>query len=238
MELDKATEKLQITLLNSISHDLRTPLVSIKGALSSLLQDTALLDADTRRELLETAYEESDHLNRLVGNLLDMTRVESGTLKIHLKPCELRDVIGASLQTLKEKLEGRDIQIAIPQDLPEVPMDFTLMMRVFVNLLDNAAKYSAQLTPISITASLLKNDVRIEVKDNGFGVPQEDLTRIFEKFYRAEKPRQITGTGLGLSICKGIVEAHGGKIWAENNPDQGATFTVVLPLTSADTIND
>ena len=230
MEIVKATEKLQIALLNSISHDLRTPLVSIKGALSSLLQDSSLLDAGTRKELLETAYEESDHLNRLVGNLLDMTRVESGTLKIHLKPCELRDVIGASLQPLKDKLEGRDVQISIPEELPEIPMDFTLMMRVFVNLLDNAVKYSAQEAPIKITAALAENNVRIEVKDQGFGVPEEDLARIFDKFYRAVKPRQITGTGLGLTICKGIVEVHGGKIWAENNPDKGSTFTVVLPL--------
>ena len=229
MEIVKTTEKLQTALLNSISHDLRTPLVSIKGALSSLLQDSLSLDADTRKELLETAYEESDHLNRLVGNLLDMTRVESGTLKINLKPCELRDVIGASLQPLKDKLEGRDIQINIPEDLPEIPMDFTLMMRVFVNLLDNAAKYSAQETPVKITATLLENEVRVEVEDRGFGVPAEDLARIFNKFYRAVKPRQITGTGLGLSICKGIVEVHGGKIWAENNADNGATFTVVLP---------
>jgi two-component system sensor histidine kinase KdpD len=228
MEIVKATEKLQIALLNSISHDLRTPLVSIKGALSSLLEDSSLLDTATRKELLETAYEESDHLNRLVGNLLDMTRVESGTLKIHLKPCELRDVIGASLQPLKDKLEGRDIQIIIPEALPEIPMDFTLMMRVFVNLLDNALKYSTQETPVKITAALLENDVRIEIKDRGFGVPEEDLSRIFDKFYRAVKPRQITGTGLGLSICKGIVEAHGGKIWAENNVDKGAAFTVML----------
>ncbi len=229
-EMVKATEKLQIALLNSISHDLRTPLVSIKGALSSLLQDSSSLDAATRKELLATAYEESGHLNRLVGNLLDMTRVEAGTLKINLKPCELRDVIGTSLQALKDKLEGRDVQISIPKDMPEIPMDFTLMMRVFVNLLDNAVKYSAQKAPIMIAVALLENRVSIEIKDQGFGIPQDDLDRIFDKFYRAVKPRQITGTGLGLSICKGIVEAHGGKIRAENNADRGATFTVVLPL--------
>jgi two-component system sensor histidine kinase KdpD len=230
MEIVKATEKLQTALLNSISHDLRTPLVSIKGALSSLLEDSSLLDEATRKDLLEGAYEESDHLNRLVGNLLDMTRVESGTLKIHQKPCELSDVIGASLQPLKDKLEGREVRINIPADLPEIPMDFTLMMRVFVNLLDNAVKYSAPEAPIIITAALLNKEVRIEVSDNGFGVPAEDLARIFNKFYRAVKPRQITGTGLGLSICKGIVEVHGGRIWAGNNPEKGATFTVVLPL--------
>ena len=230
MELVRETEKLQIALLNSISHDLRTPLVSIMGALSSLLQDSSSLDAEMRKELLKTAYEESGSLNRLVGNLLDMTRVEAGTLKINAKFCDLRDVIGTSLQALKDKLEKRDVRINISQNMPEIPMDFTLMMRVFVNLVDNAVKYSNQDTPIEITAKLLENEVKIEVKDKGFGIPDEDITRIFDKFYRAVKPRQVTGTGLGLSICKGIVEAHGGWIFAGNNSDKGATLTVILPL--------
>lgn len=230
MELIRETEKLQAALLNSISHDLRTPLVTIMGALSSLLQDFSSIDAETRKELLETAYDESGHLNQLVGNLLDTTRIEAGALKMKTKPCELRDVIGASLHLLKDKLEKRDIQMHIPPVLPEILLDFTLMMRVFVNLIDNAMKYSAPDTPIEITVKLLENKVKIEVKDEGFGIPEEDLVRIFDKFYRAVKPRQITGTGLGLSICKGIVEAHGGQIFAENNPDKGATFTVILSL--------
>ena len=230
LKLVRETEKLQAALLNSISHDLRTPLVSITGALSSLLEDSSSLDPKMRKELLKSAYEESGSLNRLVGNLLDMTRVEAGTLKINAKFCDLRDVIGTSLQALKDKLEKRDVRIDIPQNMPEIPMDFTLMMRVFVNLVDNAVKYSNQDTPIEITAKLMDNEVKIEVKDKGFGIPEEDITRIFDKFYRAVKPRQITGTGLGLSICKGIAEAHGGRIFAENNPDKGATLTVILPL--------
>ena len=230
MELVRETEKLQAALLNSISHDLRTPLVSIIGALSSLLQDSSSLNADMRKELLKTAYEDSSSLNRLVGNLLDMTRVEAGTLKINSRLCDLRDVIGTSLQALKDKLEKRDVWVNIPQGMPEVPMDFTLMMRVFVNLVDNAIKYSNPETPIEIMVKLLENAVKIEVKDKGFGIPQEDITRIFDKFYRAVKPRQVTGTGLGLSICKGIVEAHGGSIFAGNNSVKGATLTVILPL--------
>lgn len=230
MELIRETEKLQAALLNSISHDLRTPLVSIIGALSSLLEDSSSLNAEMRKELLKTAYEDSGSLNRLVGNLLDMTRVEAGTLKINAKLCDLRDVIGTSLQALKDKLEKRDVRINILQNIPEVPMDFTLMMRVFVNLVDNAVKYSNQETPIEITAKLVEKEVKIEVKDKGFGIPEEDIARIFDKFYRAVKPRKFSGTGLGLSICKGIVEAHGGRIFAENNSDKGATLTVVLPL--------
>lgn len=230
MELARETEKLQTALLNSISHDLRTPLVSITGALSSLLDDAASFDLEARKELLTGAYEEAGTLNRLVGNLLDMTRVEAGTLKINAKPCDLHDLVGASLHVLKDKLEKREVRINIASDVPEAAMDFTLMLRVFVNLVDNAVKYSNSDMPIEITAELSGDEVAIRVKDQGFGIPEEDLMRIFDKFYRAVKPRQVTGTGLGLSICKGIVEAHGGRIFAENNSGKGATLTVILPL--------
>jgi two-component system sensor histidine kinase KdpD len=134
------------------------------------------------------------------------------------------------LQSLKDKLENRALQINIPQDLPEIPMDYSLMMRVLVNLIDNALKYSPNQSSIQISARQSGNRVRIEISDEGFGIPEDDLKRIFDKFYRAVKPRQITGTGLGLSICKGIVEAHSGKIWAQNNTDKGATFFIELPL--------
>jgi two-component system sensor histidine kinase KdpD len=183
-----------------------------------------------RKELLSGAYEEAGSLNRLVGNLLDMTRVEAGTLKINAKLCDLHDLVGASLHILKDKLEKREVRINIAPDVPEVAMDFTLMLRVFVNLVDNAGKYSNPDMPIEITAELSGDKVTIRVKDQGFGIPEEDLMRIFDKFYRAVKPRQVTGTGLGLSICKGIVEAHGGRIFAENNSGKGATLTVILPL--------
>lgn len=230
IELMRETEKLQTALLNSISHDLRTPLVSIMGVLDSLLHDFSSLDQQTREELLAAAYEDADHLNRLVGNLLDMTRLEAKALKIHIELCELRDVIGASLQSLKEEIEKRNIVIRIPEDFPEVPMDFVLMMRVFINLVDNAVKYSHPETLIEITAERLEDRVKIDIKDQGIGIPKDDLIKVFDKFYRAVKPRQITGTGLGLSICKGIVEVHGGEILAKNNIDKGITVSVILPL--------
>lgn len=229
--IQRQTEKLQTALLSSISHDLRTPLVSIMGALTSLLDNNSNLNDATRKELLETAYEESDRLNRLVGNLLDMTRMEAGALRISRKPCELRDVLGASLEQLREEIGNRNIKIDIPRDFPEVCMDFSFMMKVFLNLIDNALKYSPQDAPIDIKAALIQDKIKIEIKDQGFGVPEGDLTRIFDKFYRVERPQQITGTGLGLSICKGIVEAHNGELVAQNNPDKGATFTITLPLT-------
>ncbi len=228
--IQRQTEKLQSALLNSISHDLRTPLSSVTGSLSALLDNDAGLDDATRKELIETAFAESDRLNRLVSNLLDMTRMEAGALKISRKACELRDVLGVTLEQLKEKIGARNIRIDIPKEFPEVSIDFFFMMKVFFNLIDNALKYSSTDTPIDIKATALKDKVRIEIKDQGIGIPKEDLKRIFEKFYRVARPQQIMGTGLGLSICKGIIEAHGGEIAAQNNPDKGATFIITIPL--------
>lgn len=228
--IQRQKEKLQTALLSSISHDLRTPLSSVTGSLSALLDNDASLDDASRRELLETAFTEAGHLNRLVGNLLDMTRMEAGALKLNRKACELRDVLGVTLEQLKEKIGARNIQIDIPNDFPEISMDFLFMMKVFFNLIDNALKYSSADTPIDIKAIVLKDKVRIEIMDQGIGIPKADLKHIFEKFYRVESPQRIIGTGLGLSICKGIIEAHGGEICARNNPDRGAAFIITLPL--------
>ncbi len=228
--IERQKEKLQTALLNSISHDLRTPLSSVTGALSALLDNDAGLDDSTRKELLEDAFAESGRLNRLVGNLLDMTRMEAGALKINRKACELRDVLGVTLGELKEKIGVRNIRIDIPKDFPEVSADFLLMTKVFLNLIDNALKYSSADTPIDIKATAFKDKVKIEIKDQGAGIPNCDLKHIFEKFYRVQRPQQIMGTGLGLSICKGIIEAHGAEISARNNPDKGATFIITIPL--------
>lgn len=229
--IQRQTEKLQTALLNSISHDLRTPLSSITGSLTALLDSDSGLDDATRKELLETAFEESDRLNRLVINLLDMTRMEAGALRISRKPCELRDVLGASLEQLKENIGVRNIRIDIPKDFPEISVDFLFMMKAFFNLIDNALKYSPADTPIDIKAAVFKDKVKIEIKDQGIGIPKGDLKHIFEKFYRVARPQQVMGTGLGLSICKGIIEAHGGEITAENNLDRGVTFIITIPLT-------
>jgi two-component system sensor histidine kinase KdpD len=230
VEIMRQTEKLQTALLSSISHDLRTPLVSITGTLTSLQENSPGLDDATRKELLENAMSEADRLNRIVGNLLDLTRLEAGTLRIAKRPCDLRDVLGASLEQLRERIGDRPVRIAIPRDFPEVPMDFSFMMKAFFNLLDNAVKYSPEDSPIDIGARVHRNLAEMEIRNRGAGIPEGDLEHIFEKFYRAEKPQRVTGTGLGLSICKGIIEAHGGRIVARNNTDSGATFIVTLPL--------
>jgi two-component system sensor histidine kinase KdpD len=233
IELLKETEKLQKLLLNSVSHDLRTPLVSIKGALSSLLENDAL-DPTARRELLENAYEESDRLNQIVGNLLDMTRVETGTLKILKKPCDLSDVLGVSLQQIpKERLGKHPIVIHIPPEFPEILMDLSLMMKTFVNILDNALKYSPADAAIEIDAKIVSDRAHIEFTDHGVGIPSQDLHRIFDKFFRSEHSHKIPGTGLGLAICKGIVEAHQGEIRAESRLNEGTRIVVSLPFPHA-----
>jgi len=229
-EMLEITEKLQTALLNSISHDLRTPLVSITGALSSLSNDQVSLDESDRRSLIDTASEEADRLNRLVGNLLDMTRLESGAMRLKPDAADIQDLIGSSLEEVSSRLGSRTMLVDVPDDLPLVSMDFVLIQRVLVNVIDNALKYSPPETQIEIKATMAGAFVEIMVADQGVGIPQEDLTRIFDKFYRVQRPNNVNGTGLGLAICKGIVDAHGGFISAENRPGGGTAITIALPV--------
>jgi two-component system sensor histidine kinase KdpD len=231
IKLLQAAEKLQNALLNSISHDLRTPLVSITGALTTLEEQGESLDVNAQHSLVETAREEADRLNRLVGNLLDMTRLEGGALKVKREVCDVEDVIGTAVGQMEERLAGRKVELHVPEEIPAITVDFVLIVHVIHNLLDNALKYSPAGSPLEVQASAHGNEIQIAVLDRGVGIPDEDLERIFDKFYRVQHPQQVTGTGLGLAICKGIVEAHGGRIWAENRVGGGACFTIGLPIT-------
>lgn len=228
-QLLKATEKLQNALLNSISHDLRTPLVSITGALTSLQADGTNLDAATRVSLIENAHGEAARLNRLVDNLLDMTRLESGALTVNREPVDIEDLIGAALEALADRLDEYQVHVEVPRDLPLVPLDFGLMAQVLINLIDNAVKYSPPGSPIEIRAQADHTNLEIKVADRGVGIPTDDLARVFDKFYRVQRPQSVSGTGMGLAICKGFVEAHGGKIWAENRAEGGTLIRLTLP---------
>lgn len=238
-EIAAATEKLQAALLNSISHDLRTPLVSITGALTSLDEQSDSLNEEYRKSLIVTAREQADRLNRLVGNLLSMTRIESDAIKLNREPGDIQDVIGTALEQLGTRVAEHEIKVNVPEDFPLVTMDFTLIVQVVVNLLENAVKYSPKGSLIEISTSLVDHKAVLEIMDRGMGIPPADLTRIFDKFYRVQRPENISGTGLGLSICKGIVEAHHGNIYARSREGGGTILSVELPLNNMkEKVND
>ena len=224
------TERLRSSLLSSVSHDLRTPLGVITGATSTLLQDEATLDPATRRDLLETAHEEAERLNRLVGNLLDMTRLASGAIHPKKEWHPLDEIIGVALHRLEPRLGGRRIDVKLPADLPPIPLDDVLIEQVFINLLENAIKYTTSETPIEIVAKHTKGVVEVEVSDHGPGVPTEERDHVFEKFYRLNREGAQGGAGLGLAICRGLVEAHGGRIWVEDREGGGSRFRFTLPI--------
>lgn len=230
MVLLQSAEKLQNALLNSISHDLRTPLVAITGALSALDENSIKMDEPTRNALIENARGEAERLNRLVGNLLNMTRIESGAIKLHLEPGDVQDLIGTAIEQLGKRITNRTVKVDVPINFPLVPMDFTLMAQVLVNILENAVKYSPEYCAIEITVRVMDNKARLQILDRGEGIPPEDLARVFDKFYRIQRPDSVSGTGLGLSISKGIVEAHGGQIRAMNRAGGGTILEVELPL--------
>jgi two-component system sensor histidine kinase KdpD len=230
-QLLQATEKLERSLLNSISHDLRTPLSSITGALSSLRDEWNFLDVEPRRELMELAWEEAGRMDRFVSNLLDITRLEAGALKLKKELYDVQDLLGSCLGSLEPRLKERKIKIDIPANLPLIPMDSVLMAQVLINLLDNALKYSPPDGTIEVAARIRENWLEVEVVDQGPGIPKEYITQVFNKFFRLSRAEGVSGTGLGLAISKGIVEAHEGKIWAENRPEGGSKIVFTLPLT-------
>ncbi len=223
------SERLRTTLLSSVSHDLRTPLAVITGAASSLLATDPPLGEPVRRELIETIAEEAQRLNRLVGNLLDMTRLESGSVPVRKEWHSLEEVVGAALVRLESRLQGREVRVRIPEALPLVRLDDVLVEQVLFNLLDNALKYTPAGGPIEVGAALDGAALRIEVADRGPGLPPGQEGSVFEKFFRVRREGGPGGVGLGLSICRGLVEAHGGTITAANREGGGAVFRIALP---------
>ncbi|MBU1174140.1 MAG: sensor histidine kinase KdpD [Alphaproteobacteria bacterium] len=227
------TESLRAALLSSISHDLRTPLVSIIGAASTLLESDAVLGTDGRHVLAETVRDEGERLNRYVQNLLDMTRLGYGALKIKRQPIDLRELAGRAEARLASVLAGRSVAKSLPPALPDAAGDPVLIEQVLVNILDNAAKYSPPSAPIAISAREERGAIALTIADSGPGISREDRDNIFDMFYRARAgDGQPTGTGLGLAISKGIVEAHGGSIRAlqTSSMGTGTVIEIILPV--------
>lgn len=240
------TEQLRNSLLSSVSHDLRTPLASITGAATSLQEDGETLTAANRHELAATIAEESERLNQLVMNLLEMTKLESGAVQVKKEWQPLEEVIGVALTRLKQRLRDRPLTVHLPPDLPLVPLDTVLIEQVLINLLENAHRYTPPGTAIEISAETIHeaagtdetaltanipNAVIVHVADHGAGIPNELLDQIFDRFFRLPPNQSLHGSGLGLTICRGMIQAHGGRIWAENRQDgSGAIFSFMLPL--------
>lgn len=221
------TEEMRSSLLSAVSHDLRTPLASITGAATSL-RDDPNLDDETRGELVEAIVDQAERLERLVANLLDMTRLESGGIALRRDWVPLDEMVGSALTCLEGPLGTRRVAVSIAPDVPLVNVDPVLFEQVFVNLLENAVKYTPAGSPLEIAARSAGDRVQIEVLDHGPGLPAGAETRVFEKFYRGPHIG-VSGAGLGLPICKGIVEAHGGTIRAETRSAGGAAFYISIP---------
>jgi len=223
------SDQLKSSLLNSVSHELRSPLAAIKASVSSLRSGAVDWNIAAREDLLATIEEETDHLNLLVGNLLDMSRIESGALKPQKKWNAMGEIVTGVVTKMHKQLQNHLLEIDFSQDLPLVPTDYVMIEQVFTNLISNSIKYAPLNTAIELKANVEGEFLHVQVLNHSPSVPAEHLGRIFDKFYRVTAADRITGTGLGLSICKGIVEAHGGRIWAENQPEH-FVFHFTLPL--------
>jgi two-component system sensor histidine kinase KdpD len=224
------SDQMKTSLLNSVSHELRTPLSVIKASVSSLHSGTVKWETDARRELLATIEEETDQLNLLVGNLLDMSRIEAGALAPQ-KDWNAIDEIAISVAAkMRKQLINHHLEMIFAEDLPLIHTDYVMIAQVFINLISNSIKYSPDDSTIVIEGQQAGEFIHIKLSNQGPQVSKEHLLRIFDKFYRVTNADQITGTGLGLSICKGIIEAHGGKIWAENE-NSCFVFHFILPVT-------
>jgi len=226
------SDRLKSALLSSVSHELRSPLATIKASVTSLRSEAVAWDSNARPELLAAIDEESDHLNRLVGNLLDMSRIEAGALKPNRKWNALAEIVGGVVaRTLHgPAAQQHHLEIDVSEDLPLAPVDYVQLEQVFSNLISNCLKYAPANSTVRVSARVQADqNLLVQVSNQGPPVPEEHLDRIFDKFYRVTNADRVTGTGLGLSICRGIIEAHGGRIWAENRSD-GFVFNFILPV--------
>lgn len=227
-EFVRHSEEFKSTLLDALAHELKTPLTSLKAASSALLTEPSSLSTQ-QHELLSIVEEETDRLNRLVSEVLQMARIEAGKLHLNRIACSVATLIQEALAEMKRLLEGRDVHVRIAPGLPHVAADPQLIETVLRHLLDNAAKYSPPGEPISISAGSEREQVRISVTDQGAGLDEQEVSLVFEKYYRGARSREsVPGIGMGLAIARDIVLAHGGRIWAESSPGQGARFSFTL----------
>jgi two-component system sensor histidine kinase KdpD len=234
-EILRRSSELKTALLNTVSHDLRTPLSSILASAGSLLQEDVRWTEEERSEFARAIEQEAERLNRVVGNLLDLSRIQAGSLVLQRAWYDLGALVDDVLGRLRAVISHHGLTVSIAEELPPVFLDYILIDEVLANLVENAAKYSPQGSEIMIRVTVHGDEVRLEVADRGPGIPPEALPRLFEPFYRVRREgRTPRGTGLGLAVTKGLVEAHGGRIWAKNREGGGVTFQFSLPLGQPD----
>jgi two-component system, OmpR family, sensor histidine kinase KdpD len=226
--LDTESERLRNTLLGAVSHDLRTPLAAIQGAATSLMLPEPLPE-NTRMDLLSMIREESERLARLLGDLLELTRLQSGAIRVQKEWQLLDEVVGSAVGRLEARQGPLPIRVELPADLPLVPLDGALMEQVLINLLGNALRHAPE-SPVDLRAWQEPEAVQLEITDRGPGIPPEFHRRVFDKFFRMPGSRKDGGVGLGLAICGAIVKIHGGAIWVQDRPGGGACFRISLPL--------
>jgi two-component system sensor histidine kinase KdpD len=233
LEAVAAAERLQEALLHSVSHDLRTPLASVTGVLSSLRDDAEspepCLDRAARAELTETALEQAERLNRLVGNLLDIARLETGAVRANTAACDVTEVVGSVLGRFEPALSEREVRVSIPLETPPMAADFVLLAQALSNIVDNALKYSPPGSPVEIEASAAREGVVLSVADSGPGVDADDLPRVFDRFYRGRDVPAGTGSGLGLAIARGFIEAQGGSVELAAREPAGTVVRIAMP---------
>ncbi|HAJ57309.1 MAG TPA: PAS domain-containing sensor histidine kinase [Candidatus Omnitrophica bacterium] len=228
-------ERLRQDFVANVSHELRTPLSSIKGYAETLLEG-ALDDKANARDFVGIIHHDSERLSKLIDDLLDLSKIESGKMKMVFLPVELQGVIRRIAAVLENQAKSKAISVSVdaPAGLPKVMADESRLSQVILNLLDNAVKYTPQGGSVKISARIDNDFVRVGVSDTGIGIPDEDVSRIFERFYRVDKARsrELGGTGLGLSIVKHIVSAHNGQVWVSSEPGKGSTFSFTIPTTT------
>jgi two-component system sensor histidine kinase KdpD len=233
-EILRRTDELRTALLNAVSHDLRTPLATIMASAGSLRQQDVAWTEEERQSFAQAIEEEAGHLNHLVGNLLDLSRIEGGSLKPQMSWQELDVVIDDTVDRLRPVTRQHRLRVDLPHDLPPMWFDPVEIGEVLYNLVENASKYAPPDTDIGLTVARGPREVSVAVEDRGPGIPAAALPHLFDPFYRASDGRpRPQGLGLGLAIVKGLVEAHGGRVWAENRAGGGARFTFTLPVSSA-----
>jgi two-component system sensor histidine kinase KdpD len=232
-QLDMEAERLRNSLLSSISHDLRTPLATIVGSASTLVEDDNALKTEDKLELNRAILDEAQRMSSLVNNILDMARLDVGAIELNKQWYPLDEIIGVVLTRLQKRLAGRQVTVKLPDGTPMIYVDTVMIEQVLINLLENVLRYTPEKSPLEITAEASNFAVKISVADEGPGIPSGLENQLFEKFYRVRNEAAQSGVGLGLAICRAIIEAHGGGIQAQNRPTGGAVFSFMIPLDHA-----